>query len=122
MKNSILSKRKIAAVLGLLCAANAFSQGEPAITSHPQGQIVSRGSTVTFSVSAIGDGRPFQYRWRRNGHTLTPFQTNSTLVVTNANVGTNGNFDVVVSYPGTRGVLSKNAHLASLTSAAGRME
>lgn len=67
----------------LLCALpeRAQAQAKPVIVTHPQGQIVPWGSTVTFTVVATGD-EPLAYRWRRAGATLHG-ETNATLVVSN---------------------------------------
>jgi hypothetical protein len=96
--NRCLSATIGAAALALLLAGGepcAFGQSKPTIVNHPQGLIVSPGSTVSFTVEATGD-EPLRYRWRRSGATL-PGETNATLVVSNALVATR--YDVVVSNP-----------------------
>ena len=77
--------------------AGALAETPPSIVTQPQGQIVSPGSTVTFTVEAAGD-EPLTYRWRRSGTTLSG-RTNATLVVTNVATRDTGYYDVVVSNP-----------------------
>ena len=67
----------------------------PLITTNPQSQTVSQGSNVTLTASAIGTPSP-SFQWRTNAVNF-PGRTNSTLTVTNFQVGGQGNYDVVVT-------------------------
>ncbi len=69
----------------------------PSITSLPQSQTVVAGTTATFNVGANGTP-PLNYQWRRNGANIGG-ATNASLVITNAQLATNGNYVVVVSNP-----------------------
>ena len=71
--------------------------GAPTITSQPAGRVVAVGSGVSFNVAACGNP-PFSYQWRFN-NTYLPFQTNSTLMLTNVQVSQSGGYDVLVSSP-----------------------
>jgi hypothetical protein len=65
------------------------------ITTNPVSQLeVVFGSTINFSVSAIGSP-PLRYQWRHNGINL-PGQTNSTLVITNVQLIDGGAYSVTV--------------------------
>ena len=66
-----------------------------AIEQQPQGQTVSVGSSVQFSVLATGDG-PLQYQWLRNGASL-PGQTARTLTLRNVDMADVGFYSVVVT-------------------------
>ena len=68
--------------------------GLPEITVHPVGQSTIEGGSVTFSVTATGEG--LEYQWRRDGF---PIQggTNSTLTLTNIGGGLGGYYYVEVS-------------------------
>jgi hypothetical protein len=63
--------------------------------THPQGQSVAPGSTVTLTTKAQGP-QPLNYQWKRNSIDL-PGATNATLVLTNAQQGTAGEYAVMVS-------------------------
>jgi alpha-tubulin suppressor-like RCC1 family protein len=64
------------------------------LTAQPQSQLAALGTSVTFSAAAVGAG-PFVYQWRFNGVSL-PDATNSTLVLTNIQLGQSGLYDIVV--------------------------
>jgi hypothetical protein len=81
----------------------------PSITAPPTNTFVAIGSNATFAVVATGDP-PLIYRWRRNG-TNVANATNSTLVITNAQLFTNGTFTVVV----TNSALAVTSNPAVLT-------
>jgi hypothetical protein len=81
----------------------------PAITAHPTNTVVAIGSNATFSVTASGDP-PLKYQWRRNGTNVVN-GTNTTLVITNAQVFTNGTFTVVI----TNSALAVTSNPALLT-------
>ncbi len=67
----------------------------PSITSQPKSQTVSRGATVTFSVSASGTA-PLRYQWRFNG-TAIAGATSASLKLTNVQRAKAGKYTVVVS-------------------------
>lgn len=66
----------------------------PAITVHPQDQLVPPGSNAVFSVSATGTA-PLRYLWRRDEVFLED-ATNATLVVANAVATSGARYSVVV--------------------------
>lgn len=68
----------------------------PSIGTPPQSQIVSPGTTATFSVTGIGP--QLQYLWFFNGNPI-PGATNSSLIIPNAQAGNVGNYYVVVANP-----------------------
>ncbi|MBI4325067.1 MAG: immunoglobulin domain-containing protein [Chloroflexi bacterium] len=45
------------------------AEGPPVITSQPQSQIVSSGSSVTFSAGATGTA-PLTFQWQKDGSDL----------------------------------------------------
>ena len=67
----------------------------PNITTQPTNTFVAIGSNATFVVAATGDP-PLVYQWRRN-NTNVINATNTTLVITNAQVFTSGTFTVVIT-------------------------
>jgi len=67
----------------------------PAITTQPTNTFVAIGSNATFTVSATGNPT-LVYQWRRNGTNLAN-ATNTTVVITNAQIFTNGTFTVVIT-------------------------
>lgn len=69
----------------------------PVITTHPIGQTVMEGTTVTFSVQASGSG--LLYVWRRNG-TEVPNGRSSTLMLTNVTLAQAGLYSAYVSNSG----------------------
>jgi hypothetical protein len=62
----------------------------PNITAHPQSTSVDPGKSASFSVSA-GGTPPFNYQWFLNGIPLNG-QTNSTLVISNTQPSTTGQY------------------------------
>ncbi len=72
-----------------------LSSGAPIITSHPQNQIVTLGSTASFTVSAINNP-PFTYQWQFFGTNLVG-ETNVTLTITNVQPENAGVYRVTVS-------------------------
>jgi hypothetical protein len=70
----------------LMIARLGFAQSLPVITSSPTNQIVTPGSTATFSVSATG---ATEYQWRCNGVDISG-GTNATLQVVNAQTNNSG--------------------------------
>jgi hypothetical protein len=71
-----------------------------AITSHPVSRVTGAGPTVSFSVTASGNG-VVTYRWRRNGTPLNNTggysgTTTPTLTITSVDVQHGGSYDVQV--------------------------
>lgn len=69
--------------------------GVPRITLQPQNTAATAGTIVTLSVTATGD-TALSYQWWKEGATI-PGATNSTLVITNAQVADSGAYYVIVS-------------------------
>jgi autotransporter-associated beta strand protein len=67
----------------------------PIIVGQPQNTTVCQGTTATFTVTANGTPA-VAYQWRFGGTDL-PNQTNATLMITNAQAASAGNYDVVVT-------------------------
>lgn len=67
------------------------------IVSHPFDQIVQKGTTVTFSVSA--EGADLQYQWKKNGVELAG-KTTAVLTLTNALLADEGSYSCTVTAPG----------------------
>jgi cyclophilin family peptidyl-prolyl cis-trans isomerase len=90
----------------------------PVITTQPQSQTVSAGSTATFSVSVLDTNGAVTYQWQLNGANLTEGgdysgTTTRTLTVSPAALGDAGVYSVVVgSLDGA--VTSGNAQLTVL--------
>lgn len=80
----------------------------PTITAGPQGTNANPGRNATLSVSATGTA-PFTYQWYLNGAAL-PGQTQATLVVTNAQPSSVGQYYAQVSN-GAGSALSSAAQL-----------
>jgi hypothetical protein len=73
----------------------------PTITSEPQSQTNSAGSTATFDVTAGGSG-PLAYQWRKNGSNLSnggnvSGATTSSLSLLNVSLADAATYDVVVT-------------------------
>jgi hypothetical protein len=83
-----------------------------AITTQPQGQDATVGSTVTFSVAAYGSGS-LAYQWSLNGSPLAS-ATNSSLVLSNVGTNSAGYYTVLVTDAVTN-VLSYPAVLQIVT-------
>ena len=67
----------------------------PTIQTQPQGQTVSAGNSVQFSVTATGRPSP-TYQWYFNGTSING-ATNSAYSLSNAQSGNSGDYTVVVS-------------------------
>jgi N-acetylmuramoyl-L-alanine amidase len=80
----------------------------PTITTQPQGQTVSAGANVTFSVVASGSA-PLSYQWRFNGANISG-ATGTSHTRNNVQFADGGSYSVVVSNPGGS-VTSANATL-----------
>jgi formylglycine-generating enzyme required for sulfatase activity len=71
-----------------------------AITVQPQSQKVAEGSSVTFTVEALGDP-PLAYQWRKNGRELADSErisgtTTATLTIVLVQATDAGSYDVLV--------------------------
>lgn len=69
----------------------------PVIVTHPLGQTVGRGETVTLQVEATGTG--LRYQWQRDGIDLAG-EVSASLVLSPAEVSDTGNYTAVVSNGG----------------------
>ena len=76
-------------------SAGKCSSVSPTITTQPVSQTVGTGASATFSVTASGSA-PFSYQWRFGSNSLTG-ATNASLILTNAQAASAGNYSVVVS-------------------------
>jgi len=82
-------------------ATLTVSNAPPAIALQPRSQTNVPGTTVTFSVTAVGSP-PLAYQWRRNGSDLTDGgnvsgATTSALTLANVSEADAASYDVVVS-------------------------
>jgi WD40 repeat protein len=69
----------------------------PAIYVQPVSQISTAGRSVTFGVSAVGEGAsPLSYQWRKGADNLSR-QTNATLTLANVTAADAGDYSVVVT-------------------------
>ena len=68
----------------------------PLVTSAPQNQAIMTGSNATFSVVAVST-TPIRYQWYFNTNTLLTDATNSTLLVTNAQLSQVGAYSALLS-------------------------
>jgi hypothetical protein len=98
----------------ILTIANAGSAGKckgPQIVLQPQSQIAMRGTSVLFSVGAIGTP-PLSYRWHFNGQTIGN-AVGALLTIDDAHPTNGGRYQVEVSSP-LGAILSAAATLAVL--------
>src|SRR5258708_16931510 len=78
--------------------AKPFGGGQPPlITQQPLGQTVVGGADVSFTVGASGTA-PLAYQWRFDGISLAN-GTNATLLVSNTQLGPDGDYDALVMNP-----------------------
>jgi len=93
-------------VAGEVISGNAFLTviRPPSIQTHPAGQSVNLGATVTFTVAASGDS-PLTYQWQKNGINISG-ATSQSLTISSVQPGDQGTYNVVVSNPG--GALTSN--------------
>jgi pectate lyase len=68
----------------------------PSIITDPQDQFISLGGTAQFNVMA-GGSEPLLYQWYFNTNAPIPNATDSTLTLTNVQLGDAGTYSVVVS-------------------------
>jgi hypothetical protein len=80
----------------------------PSITTQPNNQTVNAGTTATLVVSATGT-QPLNYQWNFNGTNIAG-ATNTSLILTNVQIGQAGNYTVLVTNL-FGSVLSSNAIL-----------
>ena len=85
-------------LLSVVAAATTTHAQAPRVTIQPESQVVRRGATVTFSVSAE-DSSPLSYQWMFNGTNL-PTATNSALVLIDVAPTASGKYSVTVSSSG----------------------
>ncbi len=90
--NRALSSNEIASIYA---AGGSGKCKAPNITAQPSGATAPAGSNVTFTVAATGLA-PLTYQWSFNGTTI-PAATNQTLILTNVQPGSDGNYSVTVS-------------------------
>jgi hypothetical protein len=81
-----------------LAATRSTPPPWPRITSQPRSLRKLEGDTVTFSVT-VNAAAALSYRWQHRGQNLIG-QTNSTLVLSNAQFAQSGDYAVVVSAGG----------------------
>jgi hypothetical protein len=97
-------------------AATSVSATTPAITSQPQAQNVTTGSTATFSVTASGSA-PLSYQWNRNGTAIAGATGATYTTGATALTDSGATFSVVVSNSMGQ-VTSSTATLTALDAAA----
>lgn len=90
-------------------AATLTLRTATSITFHPVSRTVCEGASVSFSVSADGQGT-INYQWRKNGTPITG-ATSSSYSIAEAAVGDEGSYDCVV----TSGCGSQTSSAATLT-------
>jgi Leucine-rich repeat (LRR) protein/alpha-tubulin suppressor-like RCC1 family protein len=89
-----LTSNEIAAIYKAGSAGMCKGPAPPVITSQPQSQTVSQGSSVALSVAVSGT-QPLAYQWQRNGVEL-PGEAGSSLTLSNVQVGQAGSYAVRV--------------------------
>jgi hypothetical protein len=67
----------------------------PRISAQPQGQSITAGDSVTFSVTAAGTP-PLKYQWQKNQAPI-PFATGASFSIANAQQSDSGKYRVLVS-------------------------
>ncbi len=85
----------VTALIALLEATPSVAQLPPAVVQPPQSQFVALGSNATFSVLVEGTP-PLAYAWKRYGFDVKD-GTNSTLVVSNVQSSTAGDYSLLVT-------------------------
>jgi len=83
----------------------------PAITAHPQSQTVIQGGSVTFRVTATGDGT-LTYQWRKGPDDI-PAATEPEFTKTSLQVSDSGDYRCVVT--GTYGTATSNPATLTVT-------
>jgi hypothetical protein len=89
-------------------AAALTVSAAPAITAQPSSQSACVGGSVTFSVTATGDG--LTYQWRKAGVNIAG-ATAATYTIASVVAGDAGNYDVVISGTCAPAVTSNTASL-----------
>ena len=105
---SVIVSNSFGSATGMV-ATLTVNLAPPTITSQPQDQTVFPTGNATFSVAAVGS-EPFTYQWYFNNTTLLSNATDSTLTLTNVQLGDAGAYSVLVSNP-VDSVMSSNAVL-----------
>ncbi len=93
-------------------AAALTVKAEPAITGQPSNQITCPGSSVSFSVTATGDG--LLYQWKKDGSNISG-ATSSTYTISSPAETDEGSYTVVVSGDCGTPVTSTSATLTVYT-------
>lgn len=91
------------------CNYSVATKAATTVTQHPQTQSVWAGSTVTFSVTATGEGT-VSYQWQKGGVDISG-ATSSTLQLTSVTIAQAGEYRCVV----TAGCGSVTSNAATLT-------
>jgi uncharacterized membrane protein len=84
-----------AVLSGLQIVRFGSSYSSPSFVTQPASQSVTPGAAATFSVAANG-AQPLTYQWLFN-NVVVLGETNSSYTVTNAQLGTAGNYSVIVA-------------------------
>jgi hypothetical protein len=79
------------------------------VATQPFDQAISLGQNTSFTIEATGTG-PFSYQWMKDGVALT-YQTNASLVITNAQSNAVGYYSCAVTDANSNSVTSSNAAL-----------
>jgi sugar lactone lactonase YvrE len=87
----------------------------PSIVAPPQSQTAQAGSSVTFSVVAIGTP-PLSFQWRKDGASIAG-GTSPTLTLTSVSAGNSGAYSVLI-WNAINSAVSTTASLAVLTDGA----
>ena len=90
VSNSVSSATSNAATLTVNAAAT--------ISTQPQSQTVTAGTSVTFTVAAGGTA-PITYQWQKNGSAITG-ATSASYTIASAQASDSGAYTVVVTNPG----------------------
>jgi hypothetical protein len=85
----------------------------PSIPVAINSYVVNPGVHIAFTVVAAGTP-PFSYQWEFDGSPL-PGATNSSLVITNVQVGTNGTYSVLISNTIANGAIAGTTASGTLT-------
>ena len=78
-----------------ITVTGSVSSTAPAITTQPTSQVVTAGSSVTFTGSASGNPTP-TYQWQKNGTSISG-ATNSTFTISSAATTDSGTYTLVAT-------------------------
>lgn len=98
MKTTVVVRFVLPAVLAAFLAFQSHAQTPatvPAITTPPASQLVTSGTTATFTVVATGTA-PLRYQWYKNGEEINRAESSS-LALTNPRINDAGIYSVKVS-------------------------